>query len=52
VKLINTIVLEPTAHPEGILYDGKYIWIANNGAGENSVSKFDAASMASIANYR
>jgi len=50
-ELINTIVLEPTAHPEGILYDGKYIWIANNGAGENSVSKFDAASMASIANY-
>jgi DNA-binding beta-propeller fold protein YncE len=50
-ELIKTIFLEPTAHPEGILYDGKYIWIANNGAGVNSVSKFDAASMALVANY-
>jgi len=50
-ELIKTIYLQPAAHPEGILYDGKYIWIANNGAGVNSVTKFDAASMALIANY-
>jgi YVTN family beta-propeller protein len=50
-SLIKTIYLEPIAHPEGILYDGKYVWTANNGPGANTVSKFDAASMAFIANY-
>jgi YVTN family beta-propeller protein len=49
--LVHTTFLPAAAHPEGIIFDGKYIWVANNGAGENSVSKFDAGSMALIANY-
>jgi DNA-binding beta-propeller fold protein YncE len=50
-ELIKTIFLPVIAHPEGILFDGKYVWTANNGLGANNVSKFDAASMTLIANY-
>jgi DNA-binding beta-propeller fold protein YncE len=50
-ELIKTIFLPVIAHPEGILFDGKYVWTANNGLGANNISKFDAASMALIANY-
>ena len=50
-ELIKTIFLPVIAHPEGILFDGKYVWTANNGLGANDISKFDAASMALIANY-
>jgi YVTN family beta-propeller protein len=49
--LVHTIFLPANAHPEGILFDGKYIWTANNGAGVNTVSKFDANTMTLIANY-
>ena len=49
--LVHTIVLPAGAHPEGIFFDGRYVWVANNGVGENTVSKFDARSMALIANY-
>jgi len=38
--LINTISL-PAENPEGLLFDGKYIWTANNGLNANSVSKID-----------
>jgi DNA-binding beta-propeller fold protein YncE len=44
-------ILLPSAHPEGILFDGKYIWVANNGAGMNSISKFDAAAKSLINTY-
>jgi YVTN family beta-propeller protein len=50
-ELIKTILLKPTAHPEGILYDGKYIWVANNGSGANSVTKIDAATKTLLATY-
>jgi YVTN family beta-propeller protein len=50
-ELLKTIFLPLAAHPEGILFDGKYIWIANNGAGVNTVSKFDAVGRTFIANY-
>jgi YVTN family beta-propeller protein len=50
-ELVHTIVLPVTAHPEGILFDGKYVWTANNGVGENTVSKFDVDSMQLIASY-
>ncbi len=47
---VKTIPL-PGANPEGILFDGKYIWVANNGVGANSVSKFDVVSQTLIATY-
>jgi DNA-binding beta-propeller fold protein YncE len=50
-ELVKTIFLPVIAHPEGILFDGKYVWTANNGSGANNISKFDAASMTLIANY-
>jgi YVTN family beta-propeller protein len=49
--LVHTIFLPLAAHPEGIFFDGKYIWVANNGVGQNSVSKFDPESMRLIASY-
>jgi YVTN family beta-propeller protein len=48
---IKTIALKATTDPEGILYDGKYIWVANNGVGEDNVSKFDAATMKLLGTY-
>jgi YVTN family beta-propeller protein len=50
-NLIKTIFLPAGAHPEGIFFDGKYMWIANNGVGENSVSKFEVASKTLLATY-
>jgi len=50
-ELLKTIFLPLITHPEGILFDGKYIWTANNGANVNTVSKFDAASMTLVATY-
>jgi len=41
----------PSANPEGIIFDGKYIWVANNGVGANSVSKFDVISQSLVATY-
>jgi YVTN family beta-propeller protein len=49
--VVRTIFLPTGAHPEGIFFDGKYVWVANNGLGVNSVSKFDAGSMAFVATY-
>jgi DNA-binding beta-propeller fold protein YncE len=48
---LKTISL-PLADPEGIVFDGKYVWVANNGNGTDTVSKFDAASMTLINSYR
>ncbi len=50
-QILNTIELPREADPEGILFDGKYMWVANNGPVANNVSKFDAATMRLIANY-
>jgi YVTN family beta-propeller protein len=49
-NVVKTIPL-PGANPEGVLFDGKYIWIANNGVGANSVSKFDVSTQSLIATY-
>src|SRR5207253_10683064 len=49
--VVKKIQLAPSANPEGILFDGKYIWVANNGVGANSVSKFNAATMTLIGTY-
>jgi DNA-binding beta-propeller fold protein YncE len=49
-NVINTIPL-PSANPEGIVFDGQYVWVANNGVGANSVTKFDAASQTQLATY-
>jgi DNA-binding beta-propeller fold protein YncE len=57
VRIVNAngtvvkIIPLPGAKPEGIVFDGKYVWIANNGVGANSVSKFDALSMSLMATY-
>jgi DNA-binding beta-propeller fold protein YncE len=53
--VVKQFQLPTKADPEGILFDGKYIWVANNGAGSsasNTVSKFDAATLTLVANYR
>lgn len=53
--LVKTINLPANADPEGILFDGLYIWVANNGVGSsysNTVSKYDPATMRLIANYQ
>lgn len=47
--LIKTIPL-PLANPEGIMFDGQSIWVANDGT-LDTVTKFDAASMTFVANY-
>jgi DNA-binding beta-propeller fold protein YncE len=41
----------PSANPEGIIFDGKYIWVANDGANQDSVSKFDISTMTLIGTY-
>jgi DNA-binding beta-propeller fold protein YncE len=48
--LLKTISI-PSAMPEGITFDGKYIWTANNGPGANSVTKIDAAAMSIVNTY-
>jgi DNA-binding beta-propeller fold protein YncE len=50
-NVVATIPLAPTANPEGIIFDGKYIWVANNGPFQNSVSKFDASTRTLIGTY-
>ncbi len=49
-NVLTTIPL-PGANPEGILFDGKYVWTANNGTYANTVSKFDAAGRSLMATY-
>jgi len=44
-------IATPGKLPEGIFYDGKYVWIANNGAGINTVSKYIAATSQHVADY-
>jgi len=41
----------PGAEPEGILFDGKYVWTANNGPNANTVSKFDPLNLSLMATY-
>jgi DNA-binding beta-propeller fold protein YncE len=41
----------PSANPEGITFDGRYIWVANDGANQDSVSKFDISTMTLIGTY-
>lgn len=48
--LVTTISL-PGANPEGIVFDGEYMWVANNGNNSNTVSKFDAANMTQVGTY-
>ncbi len=48
--VLKTIPL-PGAAPEGIMFDGRYIWTANNGAGANSVTKIDATTMTIVNTY-
>jgi DNA-binding beta-propeller fold protein YncE len=48
--VLKTIPL-PSANPEGIIFDGEYIWVANNGVGANSVTKFNAVSQTLLATY-
>jgi DNA-binding beta-propeller fold protein YncE len=48
--LLKTISL-PAAMPEGIMFDGKYIWTANNGPGANSVTKIDAVAKTIVGTY-
>jgi hypothetical protein len=52
--VVKTFQLPVNANPEGILFDGTYIWVANNGAGSsisNTVSKYNAATLTLVANY-
>ena len=49
-NLITTIQL-PGADPEGIVFDGEYMWVANNGNNSDTVSKFDAANMQLVGTY-
>ena len=42
--VVNTISQAPNANPEGILFDGTYMWVANDGDGSQyrqQVSCFD-----------
>jgi DNA-binding beta-propeller fold protein YncE len=50
-NVLKTIRLPSSANPEGITFDGKYVWVANNGVGANSVSKFDARRQTLLATY-
>jgi DNA-binding beta-propeller fold protein YncE len=50
-QVINIFYLATGSDPEGIVFDGQYIWIANNGAGANSVTKIDAARQTLVATY-
>lgn len=52
--VVKQFQLPANADPEGILFDGKYIWVANNGVGSgvsNTVTKFDPATLTLVANY-
>jgi hypothetical protein len=49
--VVSVITLNPAAHPEGIVFDGTYMWIANNGQGMDSVSKLSVAAKALVASY-
>jgi len=49
--VVNIFYLPHGTNPEGIAFDGKYIWTANNGANTNSVSKFDVATQRLVATY-
>lgn len=49
-NLVTTISV-PGTNPEGIVFDGEYMWVANNGNNSDSVSKFDAANMALVGTY-
>jgi len=48
--LLKTISL-PSANPEGIMFDGKYVWTANNGGGANSVTKIDPVAKSIVNTY-
>jgi hypothetical protein len=54
---IKTIPLAPSsnpvgpANPEGIVFDGQSVWVANDGPYSNSVSKFDVATQSLVATY-
>lgn len=50
-QVVGTVQLPPNAKPEGIMFDGRYIWVANNGEGANNVSKIDAIRMTLVASY-
>ncbi|MBS0418971.1 MAG: YncE family protein [Proteobacteria bacterium] len=50
-QILNTIQLPSGSDPEGILFDGKYMWVANNGPVANYVSKFDPVTTRLIAKY-
>jgi YVTN family beta-propeller protein len=52
--VVKTFQLPPNTDPEGIMFDGRYIWVANNGIGSslsNTVSMYDPASLQLVANY-
>jgi DNA-binding beta-propeller fold protein YncE len=49
--VVKIFYLAPSANPEGITFDGEYMWTANNGPNANSVSKFDAATQTLVATY-
>ena len=52
-QLLNTISLTAftgPSNPEGIVFDGQYIWVANDSAA-NSVTKIDAKSQTIVATY-
>ena len=53
-NVVKSFLLPANAHPEGILFDGHYIWVANNGVGSsisNTVSKYDPGTLTLLANY-
>jgi len=52
-RLLYTLLVgdSPAAVVNGVFFDGKYVWIANNGVNTNSVTKFDAASRTMLATY-
>jgi DNA-binding beta-propeller fold protein YncE len=49
-NLVTTISV-PGTNPEGIVFDGEYMWVANNGNNSNTVSQFDAANMSRVGTY-
>ena len=52
--VVKSFALPAHANPEGIVFDGTYIWVANNGVGStlsNTVSKYDPGTLTLVANY-
>jgi DNA-binding beta-propeller fold protein YncE len=50
-QLLTTIAIPGSpSNPEGIAYDGRYIWVAND-SGANSVTKIDATSAVVVGTY-